>query len=178
MSQSPFELLLDIDRKSRARAKAFPSRHEAVREWVGIVFRIRRNPLVTPLLAVAEIITPPTLASVPGVKPWVLGIANMRGTLLPIMDMQGFLYRGNEMADLRMRRVLVVALGGHWAGLLVDAVVGLKRFRVDARSEQLPPLDPEVKPFVTYSYQLGETHYALMNVSALVEDRSFLDVAT
>nr|MBA2408319.1 chemotaxis protein CheW [Gammaproteobacteria bacterium] len=49
------------------------------------MFRIRRNPLVTPLLAVAEIITPPTVASVPGVKPWVMGIANMRGTLLPIM---------------------------------------------------------------------------------------------
>ncbi|MBA2409221.1 MAG: chemotaxis protein CheW, partial [Gammaproteobacteria bacterium] len=45
-------------------------------------------PLVTPLLAVAEIITPPTVASVPGVKPWVMGIANMRGTLLPIMQIQ------------------------------------------------------------------------------------------
>ncbi|MGH8501505.1 MAG: chemotaxis protein CheW [Gammaproteobacteria bacterium] len=176
MSKSPFELLLTIDRKSRPRARAFPSQHEVVREWVGIVFRIRRNPLVAPLLAVAEIITPPAIASVPGVKPWVLGIANMRGTLLPIMDVQGFLYRSNAVTELRTRRVLVVPLGGHWTGLLVDAVVGLKRFRVDARSEQLPELDPEVKPYVSYGYQHGDARYALMNVAALIEDRSFLDV--
>jgi twitching motility protein PilI len=177
LSHTAFELLLDIERRSRARAGGLPVQEEVREEWGGIAFSIAGNVLVAALEAVAEIATPPGIANVPGVKPWVLGIANMRGTLLPIVDLQGFLFGRNLSTDVRAGRVLVVECGGHASGLLVDAVAGLKRFWVDERSEDLPTLDPEFRPYVRYAYRSGGEPYALFNVSTLVESESFLDVA-
>jgi twitching motility protein PilI len=150
---------------------------EARQEWIGIAFRVKGNPLVAPLQTVAEIVTPSAITTVPGVKPWVLGIANIRGTLLPIMDLEGFLFGKNGSADFRTRRALVVEYGGHASGLLVDAVAGLKRFWVDERSEQLPALSPELRPYVSYAYESGDERYGLFDPSTLVESNLFLDVA-
>jgi twitching motility protein PilI len=177
LSQAPFELLLDIERRSRSRARGFPAPEQVREEWKGVAFRLRANALVAPLQAIIEIVTPPSMASVPGVKPWVLGIANMRGTLLPIIDLQIFLFGHHSAVDLRTRRVLVVHCAGHASGLLVDAVLGLKRFWVDERSEQLPALSPELWPYTKYTYESGHERYALFNLSALVESEPFLEVA-
>jgi twitching motility protein PilI len=174
---TPFELLLEVERRSRARARGFPA-PAAVREaWVGIAFWLKHNLLVAPLNAVTEVVTLPRTASVPGVKPWVLGIANMRGTLLPIIDLQGFFFDQAATGDFRMRRVLVVECGGHPTGLLVDAVTGMKRFWADAASDELPALDPELRRYVHCAYQSGDQHYALFDLPALLESERFVDVA-
>lgn len=177
MKHAPFDLLLDIERRSRAKARGFPVQEEVREEWVGIAFKVRGNALVTPLQAVAEVVTPSGVANVPGVKPWVLGIANMRGTLLPIMDLEGFLFGKNAPSDLHTRRALVVEYAGHASGLLVDALAGRKHFWVDERSEQLPVLDREVRPYVRYAYESEGERYGLFELSTLVESHSFLDVA-
>jgi twitching motility protein PilI len=175
-NQRAFELLQDIERRSRARARGLPVHQEPRQEWAGIAFRVRGNSLVAPLQAVIEIVTPPSMATVPGVKPWVLGIANMRGIMLPIVDLQAFLF-GNPSTDIRTRRVLVVRCGNHASGLLVDAVLGLRRFWVDERLEEYPGLSLELWPYVQCAYVSGGSHYALFNLSALVESQSFLEVA-
>ncbi len=67
----------------------------------------------------------------PGVKPWVKGVANLRGRLLPVMDLGGFL--GLELSKARkQRRVLVVEYNDLFVGLLVDEVVGMQHFAQDA----------------------------------------------
>lgn len=176
MSQTPFELLVDIERRSRGRARGFPAQEAAKERWAGIAFQVKGNLLVTPLKAVAEIITPPTVINVPGVKPWVLGIANMRGMLLPIMGLQGFLFGHNLPTDFRKRRILVVKFAGHASGLLVNAVVGLKHFLAEERSEELPTLARGLSPYVKYTYRAGEQHYALFDIASLLENKAFLNV--
>ena len=37
---------------------------------------------------VNEILFMPTLAPVPGTKPWLLGVANVRGNLVPVVDLR------------------------------------------------------------------------------------------
>ena len=46
--------------------------------------------LLTRMGEVSEILDPPDYTRVPGVKDWVVGIANVRGSLLPLMDLKGF----------------------------------------------------------------------------------------
>lgn len=177
LSQTPFDLLIDIERRGRARARGLPV-DEMVREkWIGITFSVRGNSLVAPLQAVSEVITPPGVVSVPGVKPWVLGIANMRGALLPIIDLAGFLFGENLASDVRTRRILVIECAEHSSGVLVDAVAGLKHFWADERSEELPALDPELKPYIGYAYLSGEHRYALFDFASLTRSKPFLEVA-
>lgn len=174
---TPFELLLDVERRSRARARGFPLQEEVREEWIGIAFQLKGNLLVAALDTVAEIITPPALANVPGVKPWVLGIANMRGTLLPIIDLQAFLFGKSVAGDLRTHRVLVVECGGHPTGLLVDAVAGMKHFWADEGSDEMPVSEPELRRFLGRAYRSGDECYALFEISRLMESELFIDVA-
>lgn len=175
--QSPFDLLSAIDQKSRSNAAGLPSLEEAKEEWTGVLFRLRDTELLAPMTEIAEIVSVPDVAGVPGVKPWILGISNMRGNLLPVIDLQGFLFGKNSDADPKLRRLLVVNHQGVFAGLLVDAVIGMKHFWQDDRAVELPALDEVFNPYVSTSYSsLGE-HYGVFGFWRLSESAAFMDVA-
>lgn len=105
--QTPFQLLVDIDQRCRRLAAGLPAQQEAVQSWSGIGFRMGGRFFVAPMGEVGEVLHEPRYTQLPGVKTWVKGVANVRGRLLPIMDLCGFL--GTELSPLRkQRRVLVV----------------------------------------------------------------------
>ena len=174
---SPFALLAAIQSKAAAYAAGLPAQEEAKEEWTGVLFRLRDTELLAPMSEVTEIVSLPEVANVPGVRPWVLGLANMRGNLLPVMDLQGYLFGQNSEASPKTRRLLVVNHAGVYAGLLVDAVIGMKHFWKDDQAVELPALDDAYKPYVEASFsRLGE-HYAVFSPWRLASSELFLDVA-
>jgi len=177
-TSTPFELLAALEAKCRTKASGLPAQEEVREEWTGVLFRLREQFLLAPMAEVSEIVSLPDVTRVPGVRPWVLGLANMRGNLLPVMDLQGFLYGEASTADPKSRRLLVVNQGGVYAGLLVDAVLGMKHLWVDEQAEELPPLPDSLRPYILTSFsRLGE-HQAVFSPARLVESRGFLEVAS
>ena len=83
---------------------------------------------VADVLEVAELgdVTP-----VPGAGPAVLGIRNLRGQVLPVVDLATIF----EVAPGKAERIVIVERDGLRAGLAVDAVAGV---------EQLPEATEEV----------------------------------
>ena len=71
----------------------------------------------------------PETIRVPGVTNWVLGLANIRGNLMPILDMNGYLY-AKPCKIRKESRILIINKHGVVAGLLVDEVYGLRRFNL------------------------------------------------
>ena len=118
-AQTPFQLLLEIDQRCRLLAAGLPLQQTAVQTWSGIGFRMGERLFVAPMGEVGEVLHEPRYTLLPGVKTWVKGVANVRGRLLPVMDLCGFF--GNELSPLRkQRRVLVVDHQDVFAGLTVD----------------------------------------------------------
>ena len=60
-------------------------------------------------------------------QPWVRGIANIRGNLLPVIDLSGCL-TGGVTRITGKTRVLVIDYNGFYSGLIVDEVLGMKHF--------------------------------------------------
>jgi twitching motility protein PilI len=174
---TPFEILLSLEQASIGRLKGQSIDTALEEEWSGIGFELRRFSLLAPMTHVSEVFTPQSITTVPGVKPWVLGVANMRGNLLPVLDLQGLLYGKNASADIRQQRIMVVNHAAVSSGLLVDAVLGIKHFRVDDRHLNVEQLDSELKPFVNHAYREADKLYAVFDVARLVESEKFLDVA-
>lgn len=177
LPRSPFEILLDIEHRHAACSTGARAGEEFRHEWLGVAFELRRQTLLAPISHVAEVLAPPALTSVPGVKLWVLGLANMRGNLLPVLDLQGLLYGKNVALALQPQRVMVVNHAGISAGLLVDAVLGIKHFRIDERIEDIPALDVELQPFVAYGYRETVKQYGVFELAKFIESEMFLDVA-
>lgn len=173
---SPLALLREIDARSRRCALGLPQQVEVRKTWSGIGFRIDGLRLVTSLGEVREILHYPSLTRVPGAKSWVRGIANVRGNLLPIMDLKGFLEGvGTELG--RQSRVLVIRDGGMSAGLLVDEVLGLRHF-FDEEATGVPPSCSEsLAAHLRGGYRQGDTHWGLFSMQALAENPQFMEVA-
>ena len=150
-NNDPIALLRDIEKRSLQRAKGLPLQVQVQNDSLVIGFRIGDMKFVTPVDEVAELLTYPQLWRVPGTKSWVRGVANIRGNLLPIMDLQDYLTK-SVTSLTPSSRVLVVNHAGVFSGLLVDAVLGLKHFLSETRSRTLPEVDDFIKSYLVGSY--------------------------
>lgn len=126
---------------------------------------------------VTEILTFPVLTRVPGAKPWVLGIANVRGNLLPILDLDGYLRDRLVSVDKRSR-VLVINHRGVFAGLLVDEVLGLRHFEQGSRVKERPDVGVAVQPYIDSAFKAGDETWAVFSMRKLAESPMFLQVAS
>jgi twitching motility protein PilI len=140
----PFDLLLALEGQLRiARQEQAIGDAQA---WNGLVFRLRRRWLVTPRQDVREVIAPPKLTRVPGAKRWLLGVANLHGNLLPIIDL-GLWLDQPAVATGRDQRVLVLDSERIAAGFLVDEIGGHRQF---GPNDQRPELVQDCGTMVPY----------------------------
>lgn len=177
LRNQPFELLLEIERRSRLAATGQSASGDVHSEWVGVGFRIGGHLFVTERQDVREVLLVPDVTRVPGAKDWLRGLANVRGQLLPIIDLSRFL-GGAPTPQSRNLRVVSVNHGDIPAGLLVDEVRGFRRFTTDERSKEDPDLPGGYIPFMDGSFQRGEEVWGIMNLNQLVESTPFLQAAS
>lgn len=174
--RNPLHWLAYLESLCLEHARGLPQQELTEQEWVGIGFRLDGMRLVAPLGEVIEILTPPDLSRVPRTKPWVCGIANVRGNLLPIMDLRGYLHdRPARMT--RRSRILVVDHKGVYSGLVVDAVLGLKHFREEQRCRELPGDDRLVHAYVSHGFKTDDEHWGVFSMHRLAETPQFLQAA-
>lgn len=172
----PFELLQELERRSRAVASGRGREGASQEEWVGVGFRVAQIFLVAARDEVREVLPFPGITKLPGAKPWLLGLANVRGQLLPITDLNAFF--GGVPTDIgRNTRVIMVNHPDIPAGLLVDEVRGFRRFVQSEQVSAMPDISPGMVPFISSAYNTGNEVWGVLGVQALVENPVFLDAA-
>ncbi|TQV89022.1 chemotaxis protein CheW [Aliikangiella coralliicola] len=171
-----FEFLQSIEQRSFESASVSTREEDLSRFWTGVGFRISGNDYVVRLNEVAEIISIPRHTKVPGAKNWVKGLANIRGTLLPIMDLHSFLGRKAPHA-LRRQRLLVVNHDGVHCGVIVDEVLGLNHFEDEDWVQEIPVHDDAMQPFLNGGFYSGEKLWTVFSLNTLAETPSFRQVA-
>ena len=173
---SPFEALTDYERRSLAHTAGLPEQIDAPGLWRGIGFRIGTRYLVSSINEVNEILTMPVLTMVPGTREWLLGVANVRGNLVPVIDLKQYLQdESTQLTD--SSRVLLVRQTGGSVGLLIDEVLGQRSFSDEQRQEALQEDDKRYTRFVAEKYPLGDVHWGLFSMAALVRTSDFNQAA-
>ena len=169
---TPFEVLADYERRSLAHVAGLPDQIEAPGLWRGIGFRVGIRYFVSVIAEVNEILTPPLLTQVPGTRRWLLGVANVRGNLVPIIDLRDFV-EGERSVLTEASRVLVVRQHAGSVGLLIDEVLGQRSFTDEQRDEAVGEADERYQRFVGENLQLGEVLWGLFSMAALVRAAEF-----
>jgi len=172
----PLALLREIEQRSLRSARGLPQREETRQLWRGIGFRIGDAYLVAPLTQVNEILHYPRLTAVPGTLGWVKGLANIRGTLLPVMDLRDYLAQATVSFASRSR-IMVIREGELTAGLLVDEVLGLRHFEPEEVATRVPRIEPTVRPYIQGAFQQSGQTWYVFDMRALATDPQFLQVA-
>ena len=172
----PLQLLREIERRSQAAARGLPMQEESRDYWRGVGFVLGGQALLAPLEQVDEILTVPPLTRVPLAKPWVLGIANVRGNLLPVMDLGAFLGLGATARD-EATRVIAVREGEFFSGLLVGAVSGLQQVDSAEHQEALPEVAPALVPFLSGAFNVDGALRPVFELTRLATHAGFLQAA-
>ncbi|NND58844.1 MAG: purine-binding chemotaxis protein CheW [Gammaproteobacteria bacterium] len=172
----PFELLQELERRSRAVAVGSDTPGGVEDEWVGVAFRIGDDQLLAAREEVREVLPIPTTTRVPGAVFWVRGLANVRGQLLPLTDLRGLL-EGEPTRQTRMSRVLVVNHRQIPVGLIVDEVLGFRRFD-ESEAVDIDRVGPSAyQSLITRAYARDDKVSPVIGLIELVESERFLRAA-
>lgn len=120
---------------------------------------------------------PTAITRIPGARSWVKGLANVRGQLLPILDLRQYLGSGVTQPG-RNARVLVVNHREVPAGLMVDEVLGFRRFADREFSAEVPPTVVRVDRYLAGAFRRGNEVWPVLSLRNLVESPSFLQAAS
>ena len=173
----PYELLREVDRRARAAAQGGAETAVAGTEWVGVAFRLGGEAFLMAREETREVMGyPASVTRVPGAMGWVRGLANLRGQLLPIVDLRAFLGSGATTVT-RVTRVLVANHREIPAGLLVDEVMGFRRFYESEFSADLPPTLLRCERYLAGAFKRGAEVWPVFSVRTLLESQSFLQAA-
>lgn len=177
LANQPFELLQEMERRSRAAIAGFGDGGTARSEWVGVGFSIGDESFVASRDEVREVMMlPDSVTRVPGAKRWLMGIANLRGQLLPIVDL-ALLLGGGRTERGRNARVISVSHRDVSAGLLVPDVSGFRRFVDGEYSEQTPTTTVRCERFLSGAFRRAETEWPVFAFDRLLESDTFLQAA-
>jgi twitching motility protein PilI len=172
----PIALLRDMERRARGESAASPVMRTSGDVWRGIGFSVDGRRLVTSMADISEVMHCPKLARVPGAKAWLMGIANLRGALLPVVNLQGFLCA--QPASLnRDSRVLVIEQDEILSGLAVEEVFGVKHFLEEQRLPDAVASEEWLSPYVVGSFSVGNDIWEVFDVHTLIAAPAFMQVA-
>ena len=173
----PFELLRELDRRARIAAQGQPETVASGAEWVGVAFRLGGEAFLIAREETREVLAyPASVTRVPGARGWIRGLSNVRGQLLPVVDLRSFLGAGATTVS-RSSRVLIANHREIPAGLVVDEVMGFRRFYDSEFSSDLPPTLLRCERYLAGAFRRGAEVWPVFSVRALLESPQFMQAA-
>jgi len=173
----PFELLKELEKRSRSVTAGSAPDPAVGQEWVGIAFRMGGEAFLVAREETREVLGYPAVVTrIPGSKSWVKGLANVRGQLLPMVDLRQFLGSGTTTAG-RNTRVVVANHRDIPAGLMVDEVLGFRRFAETEFNTEPPPTVIRCDSYLAGAFRRGGEVWPVLSLKRLVESQSFLQAA-
>ena len=175
--QVAYQTLVDLSVESRKSARGLPAQLDIKQHWSGIGFELMGERYVVAMGEISEMLEVPAFTRLPGVRPWVRGVSNVRGRLLPLFDMG--LYLGGRLSSQRkLHRVLILENESLYSGLIVDRVFGMQHFPVDTFvSDYEQKNDAAAALYSEGAYIHNDQPWMVFNTELLAKDTRFFEVS-
>lgn len=108
-----------------------------------LISRIGSSAVAIPLQHVRETLRPLPVTQFPGMPPFLLGLAILRGIPVPIIDLGRLLGSNASPRTSQPGRFVSLRVGNRTLGLAVDAVVGVRTLPASVLAD-VPPLLREI----------------------------------
>lgn len=175
-NRSPFLVLADFEQRSLAHVAGLPEQLDAPGLWRGVAFRIGTRRLASGFDEVLEILPMPPVTHIPGSLPWMLGVANIRGTLLPVVDLKQFL-EGERTVLQEKQRVLVVHQPGGDVAVTIDELFGQRSFNDSQSVDPTVIADGRYAHFVERAYRFDGHDWGVFSLNLLARTPEFRQAA-
>jgi twitching motility protein PilI len=171
----PYDLLAELERRGRASSAQQTQESASGKEWVGVALRMAGDLYLVAREETREVLGVPTSTTrVPGAKPWIKGLANIRGQLLPIIDLRQFLGSGVTPIT-RNTRIVVVNHREIPAGVMFDEVLGFRRFAEGEFTSEAPPTVARCEQYLAGAFQRGNEQWPVLSLRLVLESPPFAE---
>ncbi|MFN8791897.1 MAG: chemotaxis protein CheW [Bdellovibrionales bacterium] len=137
-----------------------------------LCFNLGTEEFAIPLLSVREVIGVPDITLIPQVPAHFLGIMNLRGLIISVMDLR--LKLGLKPQRSEETAVIILDLGDYRLGMMVDQVNAVVQLSENQIAEKPALEESKINDAVTGVFRKNEQLVLLLNVAQAlsVEDRS------
>lgn len=138
-----------------------------------VTFKVGEELFGVDIIAVKEVISPRKVTSIPRTPDYLLGIINLRGEVISIVDLR--IRFGIKNAKLtRHSRIVVIVVNGIRMGLLVDKINSIMALKGNEISSSNSIVASDKQKFISGSYQLPDASILLLLLQdQLVDERDF-----
>lgn len=176
MTAAAFQVLNSLRKVAGAQHMPLPIAERNEPEWQGIGYQLGGVRLVSAMGEVREVMQVPRYTPLPGVQEWMLGIANVRGRLLPVVALHRYL--GIEVTlPAGQARLLLVEADGLTAGLHVEASLGIQHFQLSSFEPPGSEVPVALARIIRGFYRHGGRVYYEARLSALFAEERFRDAS-
>jgi twitching motility protein PilI len=180
----PFGILLEYERRSLGHVVGLPEQIDAPGLWRGVGYRVGVRRLASGFDEVVEVLPMPQVTPVPGAQSWMLGVANVRGNLLPIVDLKQFL-EGERTVLHEGQRMLVVRQPGGDVAVTVDELYGQRSFVEEQKIEPaqaearagMPLAEGRYGHFIDRAYRVDANTWGVFSLDRLSRTPEFRQAA-
>lgn len=173
--QQPFEVLQRMQQQAAAAGYVLPELTQTEERWHGLAFAVGELRLTAELTAFTDIVDCGAITPVPRTRGWVRGLTNVRGTLYSVVDFAQFLGYPRINTDTE-GKLLVINDNELGCALLVNSVLGMRRFDQEKEYRDAEVMDSPVRPFVSHAYMQDEQLWGVLDTSRLTASDEFRSV--
>jgi purine-binding chemotaxis protein CheW len=138
-------------------------------EEQAVVFQLRDQMYGIDIDSVLEIIRMEAIVRVPGTPEFVQGIINLRGRIVPVMDLSGWF--GLEAADTTASsRIIIVEAGDSTVGMIVDSVSEVLRFPLSCIEPPPPMIGSDNQKFIRGVALYDQRMIVLLDLGKILRD--------
>ena len=141
-----------------------------------LLFRLGEQIFALPLPIIEKIISPESVSKVPDVEPYLMGVMEYNGNVLPLVDLPKRFFQ-DELENPQESQTIIVEWQGHQIGLTVDEVTSVAMYeetdlyKVKEESEE-PHSIQSVKAFV----QTDNGLVSLVDCDELFNEKGSADI--
>ncbi len=130
-------------------------------------FRVGGETFGLPITAVQEIVRPPAITAVPHAAECIEGVINLRGRIVPVIDLRRR-FGERQIAASRKNRILLVNVDSRAVGLMVDSASEVLKLN-EAQIEPPPQALGEGGNYVTGVAKHQERLILLVDLAKILQ---------
>ncbi|WP_438969982.1 chemotaxis protein CheW [Methylophaga sp.] len=146
---------------------------DPVLQWV--TFQLEDEFYGINVMQVQEVLRLSEIAPVPGAPSYVLGIINLRGSVVTVIDTRARFGLMSNEAD-ESSRIIIVEVSGHVIGMLVDSVAEVVYLR-QSEIDIAPNISDESSRFIQGVCNREKYLLILVDVNKLLNNEEISDIA-
>lgn len=169
-----FEYLLSVDRKCNVHQGGLVQQESDISYSHGLAFQLGTHKYIIPIADVSEVLTVKDINSIPRAPAWLVGISNVRGNLITVLDLHEFIFSAPVKGKFDSKRMLLVKQEAHYYGLIIDSIIGMKSFNAEQGIDEVPEdFDYDHIDHISAFYSSGEEWFAALSIQSLLLDERF-----